>query len=298
VVKAISPRTKAILVALFVTFLWSTSWVLIKFGLEDIPAITFAGLRYTLAFLVLVPFTLRPAHLSTLKDLSARTWLQLIILGLLFYAVTQGAQFLGLFYLPALTVSLMLSATPVIVALLGIRFLAETPTQKQWAGTALYIVGVLVYFFPIAAPAGQLLGLIIVIIGVSANAVSSIIGRNVNRMLTIPATVVTVVSMGIGAITLLTFGIAVQGLPQLSLTNWATILLLAVVNSAIAFTLWNYSLRTLSAVESSIINNTMLIQIAILAWLFLGEQPTVSEIAGMILAGAGIFIVQVRRRLR
>jgi drug/metabolite transporter (DMT)-like permease len=192
----------------------------------------------------------------------------------------------------------MLSATPVIVALLGIRFLAETPTQKQWAGTALYIVGVLVYFFPIAAPAGQLLGLIIVIIGVSANAVSSIIGRNVNRMLTIPATVVTVVSMGIGAITLLTFGIAVQGLPQLSLTNWATILLLAVVNSAIAFTLWNYSLRTLSAVESSIINNTMLIQIAILAWLFLGEQPTVSEIAGMILAGAGIFIVQVRRRLR
>ena len=39
--------------ALFVTFLWSTSWVLIKFGLQDIPAISFAGLRYALAFLLL-----------------------------------------------------------------------------------------------------------------------------------------------------------------------------------------------------------------------------------------------------
>ena len=39
--------------ALFVTFLWSTSWVLIKFGLQEIPAIGFAGLRYALAFLLL-----------------------------------------------------------------------------------------------------------------------------------------------------------------------------------------------------------------------------------------------------
>ena len=39
---------------------------------------------------------------------------------------------------------------------------------------------------------------------------------------------------------------------------------LALVNSAFAFTLWNRTLRTLSATESSVINNTMLIQIAIL----------------------------------
>ena len=37
-----------VLQALFVTFLWSTSWVLIKVGLKEIPAISFAGLRYTL----------------------------------------------------------------------------------------------------------------------------------------------------------------------------------------------------------------------------------------------------------
>ena len=67
------------------------------------------------------------------------------------------------------------------------------------------------------------------------------------------------------------------------------------VNTALAFTLWNLTLRELSAVESSIINSTMLIQIAILAWIFLGERITWQEGAGLLLAGAGVLLVQLRR---
>jgi len=48
-------------------------------------------------------------------------------------------------------------------------------------------------------------------------------------------------------------------------------------------------------VESSVINNTMLIQIAVLAWVFLGEGLNGRAIAGLALAGAGTLIVQVRR---
>ena len=51
-----------------------------------------------------------------------------------------------------------------------------------------------------------------------------------------------------------------------------------------------------SAMESSIINNTMMIQIPILALLFLGERITWREGLGMILAGVGIVIVQFRFR--
>jgi drug/metabolite transporter (DMT)-like permease len=286
---------RAVLQALFVTFLWSTSWIFIKIGLEDIPALPFAGLRYTLAFFALVPFVLRRPQLAALRALSRKTWMQLILLGLLFYGVTQGAQFLGLFYLPAITVSLMLSFTPILVALMGGVFLGEKLTPRQWAGTGLYLIGVLIYFYPAVVPAGQVIGMIVVLAGVLANATSSILGRNVNRRLSIPAEVVTVVSMGFGALSLLIVGSAVQGLPRLNLTSWAIILWLAIVNSAFAFTLWNHTLRTLSAIESVSINNTMLIQIPILALLFLGEQPTAQEIAGMIVAGIGILVVQLRR---
>ncbi|MGB3713305.1 MAG: EamA family transporter [Candidatus Promineifilaceae bacterium] len=289
-----SRRGRAVGQALFVTFLWSTSWVLIKLGLDDIPALTFAGLRYTLAFFVLLPFALRRRHIAGLGQLSRGIWLQLIALGLLFYAITQGAQFLGLTYLPAITVNLLLSFTIIVVVLLGIWTLGELPTKAQWIGMVIFLTGVSIFFYPPAFPRDQAIGIIIVVAGVLANAVSSILGRNLNRDMNIPPSVITVISMGIGGVALLVTGLVVQGLPSLSLLNWGIIVWLAVVNSAFAFTLWNHTLRTLSAMESSIINNTMMIQIPILAWLFLSEEPTTVEIIGMVLAGAGILIVQLR----
>lgn len=49
-----SAHTRAVAVALFVTVLWSSSYVLVEVGLRSIPALTFAGLRYGLAAVVLV----------------------------------------------------------------------------------------------------------------------------------------------------------------------------------------------------------------------------------------------------
>lgn len=294
----LSAHTRAVLQALFVTFLWSTSWILIKFGLADIPALTFAGLRYGLAFVCLLPFALQPKHLAGLRCLSVRGWLLLTALGLLYYAITQGAQFLGLQFLPAVTVSLMLNFTTIIVALLGIVLLREQPSRLQWVGVVCFLAGVVVYFFPVALAGTEVTGLVVMLVGVLANAVSSILGRSVNRSNTLHPITVTTVSMGIGAVVLLASGISVQGMPQLSLMNWAMIGWLAVVNTAFAFTLWNHTLRTLSAVESSIINNTMLIQIALLAWIFIGEELTLQKIAGMVMAALGVLIVQLRRRTR
>jgi drug/metabolite transporter (DMT)-like permease len=91
-------------------------------------------------------------------------------------------------------------------------------------------------------------------------------------------------------------GILTQGLPHLSPLNWGIVAWLAVVNTAFAFTLWNHTLRTLPAMESSIINNTMLIQIALLAWIFLGERLNGQEIAGMLVVALGVMVVQLGRR--
>jgi drug/metabolite transporter (DMT)-like permease len=290
-----SSHVGAALQALLVTFLWSTSWVLIKIGLQDLPPLTFAGLRYSLAFLCLLPFALRPASLAPLRHLSGRGWMRLVALGLLFYAVTQGTQFLGLAILPSVTVSLLLNFTTAAVALMSIPLLAERPTPLQWGGVLLNVVGVVIYFYPVSIPAGQAVGLLVVTLGMLTNAASSILGRHVNRAGDVPPLAVTVVSMGIGAGVLLVTGLLAQGLPPLSPIHWAIVGWLAVVNTAFAFTLWNHTLRTLSATQSSIIASTMLVQIAILAWLFQGERLTWQEGIGMVLAGIGAMIVQLRR---
>jgi drug/metabolite transporter (DMT)-like permease len=48
-------------------------------------------------------------------------------------------------------------------------------------------------------------------------------------------------------------------------------------------------------VESASINNTMLIQIALLAWLFLGEAPGAFGLLGIALVSLGIYVVQATR---
>lgn len=294
-------RTAALLQALFVTFLWSTSWVLIKIGLHDIPALTFAGLRYSLAFLCLLPFALQyrrsksdPGEPEKPRLLSRRDWAWLILLGLLLYTFTQGAQFMGLAYLPAATVSLIFNFTSVVVAFLGLVFLAEIPTLLQWAGLGLFLGGALVYFYPASMPQEAVFGVVIAIIGMAANALSSVLGRGINRTGRIPPLVVTSISMGIGAAGLLGSGLLIQGLPALNLTHWLIIGWMAVVNTAFAFTLWNHTLRSLPAMESSIINSTMMVQIAVLAWIFLDETLSAREIAGMVLAALGAVLVQIR----
>lgn len=285
---------KAVLQALLVTFLWSTSWVLIKIGLEEIPAVTFSGLRYTLAALCLLPFFLRAGGRSTLAGFETRTWSRLAALGLLFYTITQGAVFVGLDLLPAVTVNLLLSLTSVVVAVLGIFLLAERPGITQWAGVGISVFGALVFFYPAAFGNVQILGLVVVLLGVFANAGSALLGRSVNRQHDLSPLTVTFVSMGIGGLLTLGIGWLIQGLPGLSLTGWFIIFWLAVVNTAFAFTLWNLTLRTLSAMESSIINNTMMIQIPILAVVFLGETLNLQQLLGLGLAILGVVLVNLR----
>jgi drug/metabolite transporter (DMT)-like permease len=138
-----------------------------------------------------------------------------------------------------------------------------------------------------------LIGLAIALVGLASNAGASVLGRLVNRGAAIPAAVVTAVSMGVGAALLLGLGVASQGWPALSARGWAIVAWLAAVNTAFAFTLWNLTLRRLSAIESSVVNNTMLIQIAVLAWLFLGEPLGVRQVTGLVLAALGALVVQV-----
>lgn len=293
---ASSPRTKAILQAVFVTILWSTSWILIKVGLHNnLPPITFAGLRYTLAFVCLAPLVLfKPSQRLVLKQLTARNWVKLALLGVVYYTLTQGAMFLALAYLPANMVSLLLNLTSIFVGIAGISLLKESPSRFQWIGIGLAALGVGVYFIPVSLPQVQMIGLGIGLFCMMMNVASSLFSREMNRDATLPPLVVTFVSMGVGSILMLITGLAFQGTGSMSEWDWIIIAWMAVANTALAFTLWNRSLQVLTAVESSILNSLMMPQIAILAFIFLGEGLTAKAIAGLALVGIGTLVVQLK----
>lgn len=287
-------QLKALAAALLVTFLWSTSFILIKWGVKDIPPITFAGLRYSIAFISLLPFLLSQKNKIVVKSLTGNDWKGLLLLGIFFYALTQGTQFIGLTKLPAVTVSLWLNFTPLLVAVMAIFFVKELPSISQWIGVVIFLCGIMIYFLPITLDSGQVLGIIVVTVGVIANASSSVLGRKINREGRITPIIVTSLSMGIGSMILLITGFTTENFSGLSVENGLYLMWLAIINTAFAFTLWNYSLKILTAIESSIINGTMLIQITILAWIFLGEEISTKEIIGMLTAFSGILFVQMK----
>jgi drug/metabolite transporter (DMT)-like permease len=293
-----SRHTNAVLLGIFITFLWSTSWVLIKIGLRNnLPPLTFAGLRYFMGFLCLAPFVLGSSSgRATLKNLSRADWGRLILLGLVVITLTQGGQFLSLAYLPAAMVSLVLNTTSVFVGLAGIYFLKELPSRLQWVGIAITIIGVCLYFLPITVEGMAWAGLIAALVTMLGNVASSLMSRKVNLQNHISPIVVSFISIGMGSTVLLGIGIFTQGLGTPTLTDWLIILWLAVVNTAFAYTVWNHTLQTLTAVDASVINSLMMPQVAILAFIFLGETLTPKEILGMLLVGVGVIVVQLRKR--
>lgn len=286
---------KAVWLALLVTFLWSTSWLLIKIGLKGVPPLTFAGLRYMLAFLCLLPFFLRSSGGQVLRHMDRRAWLRMLVLGIVFYTLAQGAQYISLSYLPAVTLNLILGFNPVLVTLLGIVMLAEVPNWFQWLGVALAMAGVVVYFYPVQNPAGQVFGLAAGLVCLLATAYSAILGRSINRRGDLTPLHVTVISMGIGAPLMLLTGLLTEKWVLISLGSWLIIVYLAVVNTALAFTLWNMTLRTLPAMESSMINNAMTIQVPVMAVIFLGEYLGFKEVLGLVLIALGVLAVQTGR---
>jgi drug/metabolite transporter (DMT)-like permease len=295
-----SRRLGALLQAVFITILWASSWVLIKFGLRaELPALTFAGARYLLAFACLLPFALLPGeNRAALRALTARQWGGLAALGIILYTVAQGAQFVSLAHLPAATLSLVLNLTPLVVAASGIFFLKEIPTSGQWLGIGVTMLGVGIYFFERGLSPLSLTGVFAASLSLAGNTAGTVMGRHINRAGFLPPVLVTFVSMGIGSALMLALGVATQGWGKWDATALIILAWMAVINTAFAFTLWNLTLQTLSAVESSIINSLMMPQIAILAFVFLGETLVQTEIIGLVLVGAGVLVVQLMTQNR
>ncbi len=278
--------------ACLVTFLWSSSYVLVKIGLTQVTPLTLVSLRYVVASVFLVPFALSRGEAAILAD--RKTLLKMVFLGLFGYTIAQGLQCVGLFYLPAVSVTFILNFTPVIVLILGVVFLREYPTLLQLGGMGLVLLGAYL-FFNAPLSGSSLLGVLITLISGIGWATYLVSVRLLFVNEKINPLGLTAFSMGLGTIALSLAAYYIEGLAGISLTSWAIVFWLGVVNTAFAFFLWNHALQRLEAFEISVLQNTMLVQIAILSGIFLGEQLTVMKVIPMALVFVGALIVQIRK---
>ncbi|MHA2502455.1 MAG: DMT family transporter [Candidatus Kariarchaeaceae archaeon] len=286
--------------AVLVTILWSSSWILIKWGLEDISPLLFASIRYLLAGGILTAMVLSKAdRIAEFRELRGKELALLAVYGLMFISFTQGLQFVALDLLPAITISFVLNFSTFVVIIISALLLRERPTGVQLLFFALALVAGVMYFSPFESFEITTVGIAVLVGVLLSNSLSQILGRYLNHRLKQGALVITSVSMMIGAILLFGFAISVESPVALAPQVILLVVWLAVINTAFAFTLWNSTMEFLKAYESSIINNTMLPQITLLAVIFLGERPSPMQwisLAIMVISAIAVVAIEPSKR--
>ena len=269
----------------------------IKWGLEDIPPLFFATLRYSLAFLILLVVDLsssrrRPGGSALGKGGGAL----LVVAGLGGYSVAQGLQFVGLYYLPAVTTSFLLNFTPFFVLLLGVAFLDERASFAQLAGLGVAVVGVDAFFSERTAWGGQYLGVLEVLFSGFGWAVYVHAIRLFHERGKVNPLRLTTVTMGIGVAGMVAMTAASGEYANLSAGGVLIVVWLATANTALAFFLWNWVLKAVPPFELTVLQDLMLIEIALLSFVLLGEPITPVMVLGMGLVLAGVVVVQAKAR--
>jgi len=270
-----------------VTFLWSTSFLLVKLSLPFVPPVTLAAVRYLLAFLFLLAYALlldrrRPARLA---------WMTLVVIGIFNYGVSQGLQYSAMRVLPVATIALLFCLLPAIQAIADTIWLREPPAPVELLGAAVTLGGVALYL-----PWGgsiAWIGLLMMAGTLIAATIGTTLSRKVAREGTTSTLHLTLVSIGAGALSVLPVGLLGEPAPRFPPFVVGALLWLALANTAVAWSLWNHALRTLTAFEANLVANTTVFQVGVLGWIFLSEPLTGRQIVAIVVAFGGVLLAQL-----
>ena len=281
----------------------STASILIRYAQGEAASIVIAAYRLTIAALLLLPIAaLR--HRKALSTLTSRQ-LGLGVLAGVFLAVHFATWIKSLEYTTVVSSVVLVTTTPLWVALAAPLTIKEPITRKTSLGMALALIGTLMIGLadacqfsggdlacpPLSDFLGQqaFLGDLLALMGAWTAAGYVIIGRRLRERL--PLVPYIFIVYGMAAVVLVGF-VLVSGSPVVgfSVETYLWLLLLAVIPQLIGHSTFNWALGYLPA---SFVAITLLgepIGSSLLAFTLLGEVPTTGVVIGGALILGGIAI--------
>ncbi|MFV1948521.1 MAG: DMT family transporter [Anaerolineales bacterium] len=282
-------RRLALIEALLVTIIWSSTFVIVKMGLESLGPLTIAGLRYLIGSLILAPFLM--LRRSSRAPISKKLWLKLILIGISAYTIGNGALFWGLKFIPATTGSFLMSMIPLLVLFGGAILLKEIPTRWQIMGVILSLFGSGLFFSSGLMP-GEPQGVVILSIGLLGFMAFSLLGRGIALDKQLDTLRLTTLPLLIGGGVSLLLAFTVERLPLITWRGFLIVSWLAIINTAGGYLLYNHALQELTVLEMNMVMNLSPLFTALLGWILLGETLSLRQIIGMLVVIGGVILVQ------
>ncbi|KAF0226904.1 MAG: hypothetical protein FD175_2880 [Beijerinckiaceae bacterium] len=160
------------LLTLLVVFIWGTSFVAIRFGVDEMPPILFTALRFAFSALPAVFFLPRP-KIALWIILAYGTTLGVIKFSLLFIAIKLG--------MPIGLTSIVVQMQVFFTILLAFFVYGEAPTRLQIIGALIAFAGIVIFGYA-RAQAAPLLPFVMVLGAAFFWGVSNVIGKKAGKV--------------------------------------------------------------------------------------------------------------------
>lgn len=289
--------TAAWLTICLITVAWASSLILAKIAfLEGLTPIIFVALRYTIACPFLIVAVYMSRRRSRLRGDIRSNWRIILLAGLTGPFLSQVLQYIGLSMTTASETILLLNMSPVFAVLMAAPVLKEKITSEKIGGLFLAAIGAGLIVLG-GAPLNDafdplhLLGNAIVIVSTFLFAVNGIAGKMAVKSvdavsLTLYSTLFAVPFIWLSA----TFTEDITVILQLSMSVWAIILWVGVVNTALAFILYYNAMNHIEASRIQIALNLITVWGVLMAFLVLGEPLFALQLVGGALTIIGVII--------
>jgi len=280
-----------------VAALWGGNFSVSKFALLTLPPLTFTGIRFALASLVLYLIAKRA---GAMQPLPPKTLWRLAGLGVVGNTLYQSAFINGLSMTSATNSAMIVAILPVLVAVLGAMLGIERASPLMWLGVVLGTAGVLlvVTAHGITLHSGALVGDLLVLFATVCWAFYTVgvlrAGRGVNPLQ------ITTITAAAG-----TPGLVLLGAPGLfrvewsavSTKTWAALLYAALLSLVFSYILYNRAVQAIGSGRTAIYNCFTPLVAMVVAWLTLGEVPLPIQFLGVVLVIGGVLVSVLSARV-
>lgn len=297
---------------LVMALIWGTNYSVVKSAFRELNPHAFNALRLVIAsaaFLTVIGvLKLRPLKsqsgvatiFQTATRMTRRDVLELVGLGIVGHFLYQYFFIGGLALTTVANSSLLLAATPVVIALLGAALGQERVGPRHWGGAALSMVGIyLVVGHNVSLDGHGITGDLMMVAAVVCWSLYTLGAR---RLVSRHSPVgVTGLSMAVG--TLLYVPAVWRHLSAvpwstISVRTWVSVLYSAIFAFGVAYTIWYAAVRQIGSARTSVYSNIIPLVAMATAVMFLGEPFGLAHAAGAAAVLAGVALTRTAPQVR
>jgi drug/metabolite transporter (DMT)-like permease len=275
------------------SILWGGSFFFNGAALRELPPLTLVFLRVVIGAAILLPL-LRVQGIGFPKGLAG--WKPFFAIGLLNNVIPFSLIVVGQTFIPSGLASILNATTPLFTVLVMAAAGEEVLQARRVAGVALGLAGVIILRgWGIETRTGQGIGILLCLGGALSYGFAALAARRLLKD-SPPLGTATFQLMASTVMMALVAGGLEQPwrLPMPGLATWLAVLGLAALSTALAYIVFFQIIRRSGATNVMLVTLLIPVTAILLGWLVLGEPISMREIAGAIIIGSALIVIDGR----